>query len=199
MTTHESKPPTSGPGKDEHPTVHVYDGDLVEEDNVLPLWWLYTLYGAVAFAAVYWYGEHELKAWQSRATSHQEEMALVRLEQAKKGNVSSDTILALAKTPSQVDKGREVFTTTCVSCHRADGGGNIGPNLTDSAWLHGGSPAEVYTTVRDGFAQKGMPAWGAQLGDEKVLAVAAYVVTLKDTNVSGGKAPQGIVAASGKP
>ena len=37
-------------------------------------------------------------------------------------------------------KGKQVFTTNCVSCHRADGGGMIGPNLTDEFWIHGGTP-----------------------------------------------------------
>ena len=36
-----------------------------------------------------------------------------------------------------------------------------------------------------------MPAWGPQLGPERVQAVTAYVLTLRGTNVGGGKAPQG--------
>lgn len=174
--------------------VHVYDGDLIEEDNQLPLWWLYTLYGCVAFAAFYFYATTKLDAIPSQATVHQEEMAAVRLEEAKHGNVSADTIIALSRTPSSVEKGKEVWTSVCVACHRADGGGNIGPNLTDSAWIHGGEGDKIYTTIRKGVPAKGMPEWGPQLGDEKVLAVAAYVMTLKDTNVPGGKAPQGAVA-----
>jgi cytochrome c oxidase cbb3-type subunit 3 len=193
MKDKKSSGASSPEAKNEAPA-HVYDGDLIEEDNQLPLWWLYTLYGAIAFAAFYWYAEHKLEAFPSRATAHQEEMAVVRLEEAKRGNVSADTIIALSRTPSSVDKGKEVFTSVCVSCHRADGGGNIGPNLTDAAWIHGGEGDKIYQTIRKGVPAKGMPEWGPQLGDEKVLAVAAYVMTLKDTNVPGGKAPQGAPA-----
>ena len=45
--------------------------------------------------------------------------------------------------------------------------GNIGPNLTDEYWLHGGGPKKIYGTVREGFLPKQMPAWGKQLGEEK--------------------------------
>jgi len=181
------------------PPVHVYDDDLVEEDNKLPLWWLYTLFGTIAFAIFYWYAEHKIGAWPSQETAHQEEMVAVRLEEAKKGNVSADTIVSLSRTPSTVAKGKEVFLSSCASCHRADGGGNIGPNLTDDHWLHGSHGDQIYTTVRKGVPAKGMPEWGPQLGDEKVLAVSAYVLTLAGTNVPGGKAPQGEISASTAP
>ncbi len=176
--------------------VHVYDDDLVEEDNKLPLWWLYTLFGTIVFAACYWYGEHKLGAWPSRETAHQEEMVAVRLEEAKKGNVSAETIVSLSRTPSSVAKGKEVFLSSCASCHRPDGGGNIGPNLTDDHWIHGKRGDQIYATVRKGIPAKGMPEWGPQLGDEKVLSVSAYVLTLAGTNVPGGKAPQGELATA---
>lgn len=173
--------------------VHVYDGDLEEEDNVLPTWWLYTLYGAVAFAVVYWYGEHQLKAWAPRDLAYQQEMIAIRLEEAKKGGgtLPPEALVALSKTPETVADGKQVFASTCAPCHRADAGGNIGPNLTDDYWLHGGKPQNIFSCVHDGVPAKGMPTWGPQLGDAKVAAVVAYVLTIKGTNVAGGKPPQG--------
>ena len=58
-------------------------------------------------------------------------------------------------------------------------------------WLHGAAPEKVYKTVTDGVPDKGMVAWGPQLGGDRVQAVTAYVISLRDTNVPGGKAPQG--------
>jgi cytochrome c oxidase cbb3-type subunit 3 len=178
---------------DDSGEVHVYDDDLVEEDNALPLWWQYTLYGAIVFAAVYWYAEHQVGAFAAQDVKYQQEMISVRFEQAKKngGSLPPEALIALSKTPATVEQGKQIFATTCVACHRADGGGNIGPNLTDDAWLHGGKPENIYQTVREGVTAKGMPAWGAQLGDEKVAAAVAYVLTIKGTNVPGGKPPQG--------
>ncbi|MEO6420141.1 MAG: c-type cytochrome, partial [Polyangiaceae bacterium] len=70
-------------------------------------------------------------------------------------------------------------------------GGTIGPNLTDSYWIHGGAPDKIYATIHDGVLAKGMPAWGAQLGNSQVQSLTAFVLTLRDTNVAGGKPPQG--------
>ena len=91
--------------------------------------------------------------------------------------------------------GKVTFTANCGTCHtlKASGSvGNIGPNLTDKTWLHGGKPAQIFKTVNEGVLTKGMAAWGPQLGTDKVQNVVAYVLTLKDTNVAGGKAPQGV-------
>ena len=183
----------SEPDKSERQNVHVYDGDLVEEDNRLPLWWLYTLYGAIAFAVVYWYGEHELKAWAPQDVAYQQEMLAVRMEEAKKSGAAlpPEALLALSKTPATVDDGRQVFASTCAPCHRADAGGNIGPNLTDAYWLHGSKPENIFSCVHDGVPATGMPTWGPVLGDAKVASVVAYVLSIRDTNVPNGKPPQG--------
>jgi len=85
----------------------------------------------------------------------------------------------------------EVHTSTCAACHRADGGGVVGPNLTDDFWLHGSAPEKIFRTIATGVPDKGMPAWQPQLGALKTQAVAAYVLTLRGTHAAGGKAPQG--------
>ena len=112
-----------------------------------------------------------------------------RIKQA--GDVTDEMLVTLSKDSGTIDQGKAVFDQTCVTCHAAGGVGNIGPNLTDEYWLHGGGPKKIYGTVREGFLPKQMPAWGKQLGEEKTRAVVAYVLTLKNTNAPGGKAPQG--------
>ncbi len=178
--------------EEDEKVVHIYDDDIVEHDNRLPLWWQYTLYGAIAFAVVYWLGEHQLGAWLSQRDKFDQDMIAVRLEAAKKGaGMTPDVLIAMSRSPKSVDDGKQVFTTTCAPCHRADGGGNIGPNLTDDYWLHGSKPENIFSCVHDGVPGKGMPNWGPQLGEEKVAAVVAYVLTIRGTNVPNGKAPQG--------
>ncbi len=175
-----------------HGNVHVYD-DIVEHDNKLPLWWQLTLYGAIVFALVYWFGRR-LQAFPSPAQAYEREVAAQRAadaERAKLSPVNDGMLATLARDPTTVGQGKDVFATTCAPCHRADGGGNIGPNLTDSYWLHGSKPSDIYRTASEGVPAKGMPAWGPQLGDQRVQSVVAYVLSLKNTNVAGGKAPQG--------
>ncbi|HEY1960606.1 MAG TPA: c-type cytochrome [Polyangiaceae bacterium] len=172
--------------------VHTYDDDIHELDNRLPVWWQYTLYGAIVFAIAYWFGEHQIRAWSSQRDRYDKDMIAARLEAAKKGaGMSSDALVAMSRSEQTVRDGKQVFQSTCAPCHRADGGGNIGPNLTDAYWLHGSKPENIFSTVHDGVPAKGMPTWGPQLGEEKVAVVVAYVLTLRDTNVPGGKPPQG--------
>lgn len=79
-----------------------------------------------------------------------------------------------------VEAGAEKFQQLCVSCHGQDAKGNnaIGaPNLTDDAWLYGGSLEAIKTTLSNG-RQGRMPAQKELLGEERVHVVAAYVYSL---------------------
>jgi|CZKU01.1.fsa_nt_gi cytochrome c oxidase cbb3-type subunit 3 len=172
---------------------HAYDG-IIEHDNKLPLWWQLTLYGAIVFAMVYWFGRR-LDAIETPLQAYTREVAVQRAadaEEARKRGTIDDAMLAtLGKDPATIAQGKAVFTATCAPCHRADAGGNIGPNLTDPYWLHGSKPVDIFHTVHDGVPAKGMPTWGPQLGEDRVETVVAYVLSIRDANVAGGKAPQG--------
>ncbi len=176
------------------PIIHEYD-DIQECDNHLPRWWLATLYGAIVFAGGYWLYYHSfakgvLPSEEYRAVKAQELAAeSERLKAA--GDVTPELLTKLSKDPGTTDEGKAVFETSCVTCHAQGAKGNIGPNLTDKYWLHGGDPKAIYATVSGGFLAKQMPAWGKVLGEPKLRSVVAYVLTLKDTNVADGKAPQG--------
>jgi len=184
---------------DDGKVVHVYD-DIQEEDNHLPNWWLFTLYGACVFALGYWIYFQAYGAGDSPLEAYQREKATARKAEAAKlmamGELSDDKLLEMSRNPAIVRDGQKVFSTVCMACHAANGGGQIGPNLTDEFWLHGGKPTQILKTVREGVLDKGMLAWGPQLGEEKVRAVTAYVLTLVGTDVPGGKPPQGDKLAS---
>lgn len=87
--------------------------------------------------------------------------------------------------------GREVFTSTgnCAACHGPEAtGGQLAPDLTDEEWLNVDTPSydEIAAVVREGvpcptrFPAPMPPMGGADLSDEQVCAVAAYVVSLSD-------------------
>ncbi|HMV10544.1 MAG TPA: c-type cytochrome [Cyclobacteriaceae bacterium] len=91
-----------------------------------------------------------------------------------------------------IDRGSQVFATNCGACHKNDGGGNtIGPNLTDEYWLHGGDAPNIYSTVKNGVADKGMPAWGSILTTDNVRDITSYILSLQGTNPPDAKGPQG--------
>jgi len=86
--------------------------------------------------------------------------------------------------------GKTIFTSTCATCHQPDGSGLIGPNLTDGNQLHGTTRMDIYATVRNGVPNTAMVPWGAQLKPAEVIAVSAYVVTLRNKPLPG-KAAEG--------
>ena len=96
--------------------------------------------------------------------------------------------------PTFIEQGKAVFIdNNCGACHRGDGGGNtIGPNLTDTYWIHGGNVQDVFATIKNGVIEKGMPAWGKSLSPKKVRDVTFFILSLQGSNPENAKAPQGI-------
>lgn len=178
---------------DQH-IVHEYDG-ILEADNRLPRWWLYTLYGTILFAACYWLYYHSYGTGHTpRQVYEGEKMARAKIEAerlAAAGPITPEKLVEMSRNVAILESGKAAFVANCVSCHAANGGGQVGPNLTDEFWIHGGKPEQLLASVRMGYLDKGMPPWGQVLGESKVREVAAYVYSLKNTNVPGGKAPQG--------
>jgi cytochrome c oxidase cbb3-type subunit 3 len=166
--------------------VHVYDG-IEEADNLLPRWWLYSLYAAMAFSVVYWFYYEEFEVAPGLQQAYYQEKAR---EAEKTGNDPSDQELVAELGTPAVDEGKKVFAANCVPCHESQGQGKIGPNLTDNAWLHGGDPAQIWKTIQQGVPAKGMPPWGPALGRLGVTQATLFVLSIRNTNVSG-KAPEG--------
>ncbi len=162
--------------------LHVYDG-IEEADNKLPNWWLWTFYGAIVFSVFYWFAYHEFESVPLPGQAY-----AVALQERSGGEVSEALLVAMAGNPEAVAAGQTLYATNCAVCHKEQGEGNIGPNLTDAFWIHGGSPIDIHRTISEGALQNGMPAWGGPLGAEKVQQLTAFVLSIRDTNVSGKEA-----------
>jgi cytochrome c oxidase cbb3-type subunit 3 len=92
-----------------------------------------------------------------------------------------------------IDGGQKIYATNCVACHGDKGQGGVGPNLTDKFWIHGGGIKDIFKTVKYGVPDKGMRAWQSEIKPADMQAVASYILAkLGNTNVAGGKAPQGV-------
>ena len=92
-------------------------------------------------------------------------------------------------TPAMIAKGKTIFTSTglCFACHGQDAKGMVGPNLTDTTWIHGkGTYPEIVQIVTTGIPAnetklgKGAmpPKGGSQISEDDVKAVSAYVWSL---------------------
>ncbi len=88
--------------------------------------------------------------------------------------------------------GHTVFVTYCATCHGPEGAGLIGPNLTDTVFLHGGTREDIVKTISKGVDGKGMPAWESILNKEQISQVADHAFSLIGKNL-----PSGMVAAMG--
>jgi cytochrome c oxidase cbb3-type subunit 3 len=174
-----------------------YDYDGIQEyDNPLPRWWLYLFYGAIVYAIVYipyyHFGPGELPR-EKYAASMEEWNEL-----HPPVPLPDEDELKAMESDEELAKGKEVFMIRCVACHAVDGGGSVGPNLTDNYTLTGYSRAAIVRTIHDGTqpdAAKGitggMIAWGNQLSREEIYAVGLYVYSLRGTTPANPKAPQG--------
>jgi cytochrome c oxidase cbb3-type subunit III len=172
---------------------HQYDG-IQEYDNPMPRWWLLTFAGTVIYSILYVFNIGPIGNGKGRIADYEAEVkAYAAAHPAPTGDIAPERLAAVIADAGAKELGQTVYATNCASCHRADGGGLIGPNLADDAWIHGGQPVEIYKSVAKGVLDKGMPNWEKLLKPEQLEAVVAYVVSLQGTNPPEPKAPQGTV------
>lgn len=176
---------------------HVWDGDLEELNNPLPMWWLYmfyiTLFFAIGYLLVYPGSGVFAGAFKwSELGQYQQEM---KKAEDKYGPLfekyRNQDLLKVAQDPEALKMGKRLYMTYCTNCHGSDAGGGPGyPNLRDGDWLYGGEPAAIKASIangRNGF----MPPHAASLGPEGVLNVSEYVLSLSGRKVNADAAATG--------
>lgn len=174
---------------------HEYDG-ILEYDNPMPRWWVWTFWGTILFSVAYALNMGGIGTGQGRIADYEADMAAFKQAHPSGQGMDPAKLAAMAKDPAVLALGKQTFATNCAACHAADGGGLIGPNLTDRFWLHGGTLPEIQTTVTQGVLAKGMPGWEKMLKPDQLTAVVAYVASLQGTTPAKPKAPQGVELAA---
>ena len=170
---------------------HDYDG-IRELDNPLPPWWLYLFYGTLIFGAVYMVRFHVLDG-PTQYEEFESKMALAQSEiEQYQASLPQKKDLVISEDEAMLAAGKKIFTMYCQVCHRPDGGGSIGPNLTDAYWIMGGTLNDVYDVISNGGRPgKGMVAWKNSLNKTQIEEVSNYIMSLRGTNPPNPKAPQG--------
>ena len=86
----------------------------------------------------------------------------------------------LANDPTAAQRGMKDFNTfNCVGCHADNGGGGMGPSLSNETWIYRSSPGNIYMTIVQGRSA-GMPAFGAMLPDRTVWELVAYIESITE-------------------
>lgn len=173
---------------------HDYDG-IKELDNNLPPWWLYLFYISIIFGVIYVL-RYDVFGADNQEMELKKEMAQAKIEVEEYLKTAPDLMdektVVLLTDPAELTIGKELFTTNCAACHRADGGGQIGPNLTDKNWILGGGVKEIFHTISNGGRDgKGMIAWKGTLKPKEIQKVASYILSLQGSNPKDAKEAEG--------
>ncbi len=173
---------------------HNYDG-IRELDNYLPPWWKALFYITIVWAVFYLLVYHVFNFLPLSEEAYDREIARAETAlEARQSQVSEsidENTVEFTDDLTILANGENIFKAQCVVCHAADGGGGVGPNLTDEYWLHGGSINNIYWVIKYGVPEKGMISWKSQLAPEDIRDVSSYIITLKGTTAAKPKEPQG--------
>lgn len=173
---------------------HDYDG-IKELDNELPPWWVGLFYATVIFSVIYMFRFHVFDG-DNQIEEYEKSMIAAReaVEEYKKNApdlLTADNVIMLTDA-ADISKGKEIYDMKCAVCHKPDGGGSIGPNLTDDYWILGGDIKDIFHTISEGGrAGKGMIPWKSDLNPTDIARVSSYIKTLHGTNPADAKEAEG--------
>ncbi|MET3396007.1 cytochrome c oxidase cbb3-type subunit 3 [Variovorax sp. 1140] len=166
-------------------TGHVWDEDLREANNPLPMWWVGLFVLTIVFGLGYLalfpgLGSFRGKSdWTSR-DAYEAEVARATQELAPVyAKYASMPVEEISRDPQAHAIGERLFMGNCAQCHGSDARGSKGfPNLTDKDWLYGGTPEKIIETITRGRVGV-MPPMAAAVGTpDEVKNVANYVLSL---------------------
>jgi cytochrome c oxidase cbb3-type subunit 3 len=177
---------------------HVWDEDLREMNNPLPLWWMWLFVITIVFSLIYLvvypglasykgkFGWTQINQYEKEVESAYEKLKPIY---AKFVDMPVDVLASNAEAKAI---GERLFMNNCAQCHGSDARGSRGfPNLTDQDWIFGGSPEKILETITNGRYGM-MPPMAAMVGSaEDVQNVANYVLSLSDSAHDSARAKLG--------
>jgi len=172
---------------------HDFDG-IRELDSKVPPWfsWLFIL--TIIFAIYYMLHYHVFGTGDLMHEEYNQEVMAATLEKEalmKSGAFVNEETVTYLTEPTELEAGKAIYEANCIACHATDGGGIVGPNLTDKYWIHGGGIKNVFKVIKYGVVEKGMISWQTQLNPNQMQEVASYVLSLQGTTPAAPKQPEG--------
>jgi cytochrome c oxidase cbb3-type subunit 3 len=90
-----------------------------------------------------------------------------------------------AGEPGAIQRGMQAFVSmNCVGCHAPNGGGGMGPALSERQFIYGREPANIYLSIQQG-RPNGMPAWGQMLPANTTWDLVAYIRSISNAPETG--------------
>jgi cytochrome c oxidase cbb3-type subunit 3 len=109
----------------------------------------------------------------------------------KTGALINEETVTVLTDASALQSGKAIYDANCIACHANDGGGIVGPNLTDQYWINGGGIKNIFKTIKNGVPAKGMISWQTQLNPNQIQQVASYILSLQGKTPVNPKQPEG--------
>lgn len=172
---------------------HDYDG-IQELDNRMPPWlqslFIATIVIAIGYSAYYFGGFGDMQITELEKDIAQAEVEKKAYMEKVGASMDENSVASLTDAAA-IDQGKTIFQEKCSACHGPDGGGTVGPNLTDAYWLHGGGIKDLFKVIKYGVPEKGMISWEKQLSPTDIQKVASFVLSIKGSKPATPKEPQG--------
>nr|WP_222622931.1 cytochrome-c oxidase, cbb3-type subunit III [Ramlibacter cellulosilyticus] len=174
--------------RSDNTTGHVWDEDLTEMNNPLPMWWvglfILTIVFSVGYLVAYpGFGSYqgELK-WSTKSEYETEVARATRELEPLYAQFTAKSPEDLAADTNAMAIGERLFMNNCAQCHGSDARGSKSfPNLADADWLHGGTGDKIKETITKGRTGV-MPPMAAAVGSsDDVKNVAQYVLSLSNS------------------
>lgn len=179
-------------------TGHVWDEDLTEMNNPLPLWWVGLFILTIVFSLLYLVAypglgsyQGELK-WTQKGEYESEVQKATRELEPLYAQYTAKAAPELVGDAGAMAIGERLFMNNCAQCHGSDARGSKSfPNLADADWLHGGGADKIAETITKGRVGN-MPPMAAAVGNaDDVRNVAHYVLSLSNSPHDSLKAQLG--------
>lgn len=172
---------------------HDFDG-IRELDNKVPPWFQFLFYGTIIWSIGYLFYFHILGTGQVQEEEYLSEIQQARLEREiliRTGAFLNEESVTFTDEAAALKSGEEIYLKNCASCHGQNGGGLVGPNLTDEYWINGGGIKNIFVTVKYGVNNTAMQSWQALLSPKEMQDVGSYILTMENVPPPAGKAPEG--------
>jgi cytochrome c oxidase cbb3-type subunit 3 len=179
--------------------VHEFDGIIENRVSSPPVYFTVLFYGliiwAVAFMAFYllsgWSSDAE---FQAKMKAHDQQFQVTasvpeaesmapatgpaEAPPQQEPGPATTSVAGAAPADGSAPDAKALFASKCAMCHGADAKGGFGPDLTAADYQFGKTREAIVETITEGRGDGKMPAFGTQLKQDEIDALASYLQSL---------------------